>query len=50
MGVEGQGDEESKENLIIRKLELYEESTNKNTIFFSPLSPYEIFDQLKSKL
>jgi hypothetical protein len=39
MSGEGQGDEESKENLIIRKLELYEESTNKNTIFFSPLSP-----------
>ena len=50
MGVDSQEIEESKESTIVRKLDLYEESINKNTIFFSPLSPQEIFHQLKSKL
>lgn len=50
MGVATAGKEESKEGMFDRILDDYIDTTNKNTLIFSVLSPEEIADQLISKL
>jgi len=50
MGVENHVDEESEENLVLRSLDPYEKIPNKNTLFYSYLSPKAIFDKLMSLL
>ena len=50
MGVENHADEELEENLVSRSLDPYEKILNKNTLFFSHLSPKAIFNKILSLL